>query len=45
MPDYYGLGDRNEAIVYAMTALDGWIGTEGAPAWLASRVRKMRSSR
>ncbi|KAF5043022.1 ST7 protein [anaerobic digester metagenome] len=45
MPDYYGLGDRNEAIIYATMALDGWIGTEGALAWLTSRMRKAQSAR
>jgi tetratricopeptide (TPR) repeat protein len=45
MPDYYGLGDRNEAIIYVITAGRGWAGTEGALAWLKSRSRKVRSAR
>ena len=40
MPDYYGIGDRNEAIIYVTTAGRGWAGTEGALAWVKSRSRK-----
>ena len=40
MPDYYCIGDRNEAIIYVTTAGRGWAGTVGALAWLKSRSRK-----
>ncbi|MCK9278414.1 MAG: tetratricopeptide repeat protein, partial [Methanoculleus sp.] len=43
MPDYYGLGDQNEAVIYVTTAGRGWAGTEGALVWLKSRSRKARS--
>lgn len=42
MPDYYSIGDRNEAIVYVLSAAKGWAGTEGALAWLKSRSRKVQ---
>ncbi|MBV8126925.1 MAG: hypothetical protein JO114_04575 [Planctomycetaceae bacterium] len=33
-PGYYSPGDRNEAILYAVSALSGWKETPGATAWL-----------
>ena len=42
MPDYYSIGDRNEAIVYVLSAAKGWAGTAGALAWLKSRSRKVQ---
>lgn len=34
MPDYYGFGDENEAIVYADLHLHLWEGVEGLQEWL-----------
>ena len=45
MPDYYSPRDRNEAIIYVISAGKGWAGTGGALAWLKSRSRKVRSTR
>ena len=33
-PEYYSLGDRNEAALYVVSALSGWRETPGAIAWL-----------
>jgi tetratricopeptide (TPR) repeat protein len=38
-PSYHGLGDENEAIVYAGSALSAWRSTPGALAWLMETVR------
>jgi len=42
MPDHYSIGDRNEAIIYVISAAKGWAGTEEALAWLKSRSRKVQ---
>lgn len=36
LPDYYGLGDANEAITYAATNQLAWRATPGALEWLTS---------
>ena len=38
-PPYYGLGDDNEAIVYAESFLSGWRATPGAIDWLRANER------
>lgn len=42
-PPYYGLGDENEAILYAASAMGGWKSTPGAVAWLKGTARKTGS--
>ncbi|MDO9036711.1 MAG: hypothetical protein Q7U51_16135 [Methanoregula sp.] len=37
MPDYYGIGDRNEAIIYVNDAIESWARSKGALLWLRSR--------
>lgn len=39
MPDYYGLGDKNEAIFYAQDFQPGWKATPGALEWLSANCR------
>jgi len=34
LPDYYSFGDRNEAIIYALSATRSWAATPGALTWL-----------
>lgn len=34
LPDYVGMGDQNEAVVYASSAVAGWKKTAGALDWL-----------
>ncbi|MBX6314644.1 MAG: hypothetical protein IRY99_17275 [Isosphaeraceae bacterium] len=46
-PDYYGMGDENEAIIYAAGALSAWKSMPGAITWLrevlpAARPKKAR---
>jgi tetratricopeptide (TPR) repeat protein len=38
LPDYYGFGDENEAIVFAHGNRSAWKATRGALEWLASKV-------
>ena len=40
MPDYIGLGDENEAIDYAVGAIESWAKTPGALEWLATSLAK-----
>ncbi|MDP2796481.1 MAG: hypothetical protein Q8N94_03095 [Methanoregula sp.] len=43
MPDHYGLGDRNEAILYVTGAIEAWARSKGALLWLRSRCgRRVR---
>ena len=35
LPPYYGFGDENEAIYYAVEFIGGWQATPGALEWLA----------
>lgn len=37
LPDYMGMGDESEAVVYASTGAEGWRRTAGALDWLRSR--------
>jgi tetratricopeptide (TPR) repeat protein len=39
-PDHYGLGDRNEAIIYAADALKVWKSTPGAITWVRDVFKK-----
>jgi len=39
LPDYYGFGDENEAIVFAHGNRLAWEATGGALEWLASKVK------
>ncbi len=38
LPDFYGFGDENEAILYAYGNREAWLGTPGALDWLAANV-------
>lgn len=38
LPEYVGIGDESEALVYAAANIDKWKNTPGALEWLASRV-------
>jgi hypothetical protein len=40
LPDYYGIGDRNEAMLYAEGFGSSWSATPGALDWLRTRVAK-----
>jgi tetratricopeptide (TPR) repeat protein len=40
MPDHLGFGDENEAIEYAVTAMQVWDETDGALAWLEEVLGK-----
>lgn len=40
LPEFVGLGDENEAIDYAASAMQVWGGTEGALAWLEDTTRQ-----
>ena len=40
MPEHYGIGDRNEAIIYATEAIEAWAHSKGALLWLRSRCRR-----
>jgi len=37
-PEFFGLGDENEAIFYAIQCLGAWLATPGSLVWLASRM-------
>ena len=39
LPDYYGFGDDNEAVLYAHGNRAGWKATPGALEWLAAKVK------
>ena len=39
LPEHYGFGDENEAILYAYGNMGAWMSTPGAFVWLAGRVR------
>lgn len=38
LPDYYGFGDENEAVLYAYGNKGAWKATPGALEWLAARI-------
>jgi len=44
-PDYYSPGDRNEAILYVVSALSGWRETPGATAWLKATEHGTKRSK
>lgn len=39
LPDYYGFGDENEAVLYAYGNKAAWEATPGALEWLSSKVK------
>jgi tetratricopeptide (TPR) repeat protein len=41
IPDYYGFGDKNEAVYYAQENIHAWESVPGAIAWLISKVKKV----
>lgn len=43
-PAFYGIGDANEAILYAGSAMGGWKSTPGALAWLRTAGPKPKAS-
>lgn len=38
MPEYYGIGDESEALVYVFESVEGWVETDGALEWLADSM-------
>jgi tetratricopeptide (TPR) repeat protein len=44
-PAYYSPGDRNEAALYAVSALSGWRETPGATAWLKATEQGKKKKR
>jgi tetratricopeptide (TPR) repeat protein len=40
LPDYYGFGDENEAIIYAHGNMAAWEASPGAVEWLNARIGK-----
>lgn len=38
MPEYYGIGDESEAVVYIFDSVEGWVETDGALEWLADAM-------
>lgn len=41
MPEYYGMGDENEAIAYLMQGVDAWTATPEAVDWLAGALMRL----
>jgi len=39
LPDHYGFGDDNEAVLYAVDAKKGWQLSPGALDWLAAQIK------
>jgi tetratricopeptide (TPR) repeat protein len=39
LPDHYGIGDQNEAVLYASENREAWRSTRGALEWLAAKVK------
>ncbi len=39
LPDYYGFGDDNEAVLYAYGNKAAWKATKGAMEWLAAKMK------
>jgi hypothetical protein len=39
LPDHYGIGDQNEAVLYASENREVWRSTPGALEWLAAKVK------
>ena len=44
-PAYYSPGDRNEAVLYVVSALSGWRETPGATAWLKATEQGTKRSK
>jgi len=43
LPDFHGIGDKNEAITYVSGAIESWVHTKGALFWLRTRCgRRLR---
>jgi hypothetical protein len=38
-PGYYGIGDDNEAVIYAEANIESWKMTPGALEWLAAKAK------
>jgi tetratricopeptide (TPR) repeat protein len=45
MPDFHGIGDQNEAVLYAAEFTSGWQSTPGAIDWLRAATSGAASSR
>jgi tetratricopeptide (TPR) repeat protein len=41
IPDYFGIGNRNEAIIYVTGAIESWARSKGALLWLRNRCRRL----
>ncbi|MCX5771057.1 MAG: hypothetical protein NTZ09_12415, partial [Candidatus Hydrogenedentes bacterium] len=41
LPGHYGIGDDNEAILYAVDAKKGWQSSTGALDWLATKIKSL----
>jgi predicted sugar kinase len=39
LPSHYGLGSKEEAVLYVATAVETWKTTRGALAWLDDMVK------
>jgi len=39
LPDHHGIGDQNEAVLYASENREAWRSTPGALEWLAAKVK------
>jgi tetratricopeptide (TPR) repeat protein len=39
LPDHYGIGDQNEAVLYASENCEAWRSTPGGLEWLAAKVK------
>jgi len=39
VPDYTGIGDKDEAVAYVAEFAGDWLDTPGALQWLASQAR------
>jgi len=39
LPDHYGSGDDNEAVIYVDGNREAWKATPGAIEWLATKVK------
>ena len=44
MPDYVGIGDKNEAVYYATEAMELWAENEEAMKWFVEIYRKMKDN-
>jgi hypothetical protein len=44
LPSYYGIGDENEAVVYLVESVEGWLETPGALEWLSAVLHRTKPS-